>query len=228
MPPNHLILCCPVLLLPSFFPSIRVFSNEWTLCASGAKVLELQLSPSNEYSGLISFRTDWFDLFAVQGTLSGLLQHHNSKASILQCSAFFQVLILLWDLSQCTSESVWRSAAETPSCQNSLKLWIIFAKKSLPLLRALLVKTGPTRINCLSQLMEGLNFTCNTLFTAAPGLALDWTYSRRWRWGCGCQIKILFTPGVFTTGCSGAAENMNFMLPPLSKYSRLPPSRVQF
>ena len=175
MPPNHLILCCPVLLLPSFFPSIRVFSNEWTLCTSGAKVLELQLSPSNEYSGLISFRTDWFDLFAVQGTLSSLLQHHYSKASILQCSPFFLVLILLWDLSQCTSESVWRSAAETPSCQNSLKLWIILSKKSLPLLKALLVTTGPTRINSLSQLMEGLNFTCNTLFTAAPGLALDWT-----------------------------------------------------
>ena len=123
MPSNHLILCCP-LLLPSVLPSIRVFSNKLVLCIRWPKYWSFSSSirPSNEYSGLISFRTDWFDLFAVQGTLSGLLQHHNSKASILQCSAFFLVLILLWDLLQCTSESVWRSAAETPSCQNSLKL----------------------------------------------------------------------------------------------------------
>ena len=79
-----LILCCPLLLLPSIFPSIRVFSNEHQM----PKVLELH---SKEYSGLISFRIDWFDLLAVQGTLKSLLQHHSSKASILGCSAFFMV-----------------------------------------------------------------------------------------------------------------------------------------
>ena len=93
MPSNHLILCHPLLLLPSIFPSIRVFSNESALCISWPKYwsFSFNISPSNEYSGLISFRMDWLDLLAVQVTLKGLLQHHSSKASILQCSAFFIV-----------------------------------------------------------------------------------------------------------------------------------------
>ena len=90
MPSNHLILCCPLLLLPSIFPSIRVFSDELVLHIRWPKYWSFCISPSNEYSGLISFRTDWFDL-AVQGTLKSILQHHSSKASILQCSAFFMV-----------------------------------------------------------------------------------------------------------------------------------------
>ena len=91
MPPNHLILCRPLLLLPSIFPSIRVFSNESTLRITWPKYwsFSFSISPSNEYSGLISFRMDWLDLLAVQGTLKSLLQHHSSKASILLCSAFF-------------------------------------------------------------------------------------------------------------------------------------------
>ena len=90
---NHLILCCPLLLLPSIFSSIRVFSNESALAIRWPKywTLSLNISPSNEYPGLISFRMDWLDLLAVQGTLKSLLQHHGSKASILQCSAFFIV-----------------------------------------------------------------------------------------------------------------------------------------
>ena len=93
MPSNHLILCRPLLLLPSIFPSIRVFSNEsflrikWRKCWS----FSFSFSPSNEYSGLISFRMDWLDLLAVQGTLKSLLQRHSSKAAILQHSAFFIV-----------------------------------------------------------------------------------------------------------------------------------------
>ena len=85
MLPNHLILCCPLLLLPSIFPSIRVFSNESGLCIKWPKYwnFSFSISPSNEYSGLISLRIDWFDLHAVQGTLKSLLQHYNSKASIL-------------------------------------------------------------------------------------------------------------------------------------------------
>ena len=90
MPSNHLILCYP-LLLPSVFPKIRVFSKESVLRIRGTKYWSFSISPSNEYSGLISFRIDWFDLFEVQGTLKSLLQHHSSKASILQCSAFFMV-----------------------------------------------------------------------------------------------------------------------------------------
>ena len=90
---NHLILCCPCLLLPSIFPSIRVFSNESALHIMCPKYwsFSFSISPSNEYSGLISLRMDWFNLLAVQGTLKSLLQHHSSKASILQCSAFFTV-----------------------------------------------------------------------------------------------------------------------------------------
>ena len=93
MPSNHLILCHPLLLLPSIFPSIRVFSNESVLCIIWPKdwSFSFSISPSNEYSGLISFRIAWFDLPAVQGTLKSLLQHHSSKASILRCSAFFIV-----------------------------------------------------------------------------------------------------------------------------------------
>ena len=90
---NHLILSCPLLLLPSIFPSIRVFSNVSALCIRWPKywIFSFSVSPSNEYSGLISFRIDWLDLLVVQGILKNLLQHHSSKASILWCSAFFMV-----------------------------------------------------------------------------------------------------------------------------------------
>ena len=93
MPSNHLILCCPLLFLPSVFPSIRVFSNESVLHIRWPKYwsFSFSISPSNEHPGLISFRMDWLDFLAVQGTLKSLLQHHNVKASILLCSAFFMV-----------------------------------------------------------------------------------------------------------------------------------------
>ena len=93
MPSNHLILCRPLLLLPSIFPSIKVFSNESVLRIRWPKYWSFSFSicPSSEYSGLISFRIDWLDVLAVQGTLKSLLQYHSSKASILQCSAFFIV-----------------------------------------------------------------------------------------------------------------------------------------
>ena len=93
MPSNHLILCHPLLLLPSIFPSIRIFSNESALRIRWPKYwsFSFNISPSNEHPALISFRMDWLDLLAVQGTLKSLLQHHSSKASILQCSSFFIV-----------------------------------------------------------------------------------------------------------------------------------------
>ena len=90
MPSSHLILCRP-LLLPPVFPSIRVFSSESALCIRQTKYQSFNISPSNEYLGLISFRIDWLDLLAVQGTLKSLLQHHSLKASVLWCSAFFMV-----------------------------------------------------------------------------------------------------------------------------------------
>ena len=93
MPSNHLILCHLLVLLPSIFPNIRVFSNESALCIRWPKYwsFSFNISPTNEYPGLIFFRMDWLDLFAVQGTRKSLLQHHSSKASILWCSAFFIV-----------------------------------------------------------------------------------------------------------------------------------------
>ena len=91
MPSNHLILCHPFLLLPSIFPSIKVFSNESVLRIRWSKYWSFSISPSNEYAGLISFRIDWFDFLAVQGTLKSPFEHHSSKASILWHSAFFMV-----------------------------------------------------------------------------------------------------------------------------------------
>ena len=94
MPSSHVILCCPLLLPPSIFPSIGVFSNESALCIRWPKYqsFSFSISPSNEHSGLISFRMDWLDLLAVQGTLKSLLQHHSSKASVLRCFSFYR-----WD-----------------------------------------------------------------------------------------------------------------------------------
>ena len=96
MPSSHLILCRPLLLLPSIPPSIRVFSSESTLHMRWPKYwsFSFSISPSNEHSGLISFKMNWLDLLVVQGTLKSLLQHHSSKASILQCSAFFMAQLL--------------------------------------------------------------------------------------------------------------------------------------
>ena len=93
MPSNHLIFCCPILLLSSIFPSIGVFSNESVLCIRWPRYwsFSFSFSPSNEYSGLTSFSIDWFDLLAVQGTLKSVLQYYSSKASIFKCSAFFMV-----------------------------------------------------------------------------------------------------------------------------------------
>ena len=108
MPANHLILSHPLLLLLSIFPSIRVFSNELAFCIQWPKYwsFSFSLKHSNEYAGLISFRIDWFDVLAVQGTLKSLLQQHSSKASILQCSAFFKVQFshLTWLLEK---PSLW-------------------------------------------------------------------------------------------------------------------------
>ena len=113
MPSNHLILYHPLLLLPSIFPSIRVFPNELALCIRWPKYWSFgfSISPSNEYSGLISFRINWLDLLAVQGTLKSLLQLHSSKASILQCSAFFMVQLshLYMTTGKTIALTIWTS-----------------------------------------------------------------------------------------------------------------------
>ena len=117
MPFNHLIFCQPLLLWPSVFPSIRVFSKGLPLCIGWPKHWNFSISPSNEYSGLISFRIDWFDLLGVQGTLKSLLQHHNSKASILQRSAFFMVQLshLYMTTGKTIALTTWNFASKVMS-----------------------------------------------------------------------------------------------------------------
>ena len=117
MPSNHLILCHPLLLPPSIFPSIRVFSNESALHIRWPKdwSFSFSISPSNEYSGLISFRMDWLDLPAVRGTLKSLLQHHSSKASILQCSVFF--VVQLSHPYMTTGKTIALTSLNLPNCK---------------------------------------------------------------------------------------------------------------
>ena len=137
MPSNHLILCCPLLLLPSIYPSIRVFSNESVLCIRWPKYWSFgfNISPSNEHSGLISFRMDWLDLLAVQGTLKSLLQHHSSKSSILQCLAFFilQLSHPYMTTGKTISLTRWNFADKViPLLFNILSRWVMKVKvKSL-------------------------------------------------------------------------------------------------
>ena len=126
MPSNHLILCFPLLLLPSIFPSIRVFSNDSVLCIRWPKYwsFSLSISPSNEYSGLIYFRSDWLDLLAVQGSFNkSLLQHHSSKASVPWCSAFLVVQL----------SYPYMTTGKT----TALIIWILYLEFNL------LAKTGP-------------------------------------------------------------------------------------
>ena len=119
LPSNHLILCCPLLLLPSIFPSIKVFSCESSLCLKWPKYQSFIFSiiPSNDYSGLISFRIDWFDLLAVQGILKSLLQHQSLKASILQCSAFYMVQLshLYMTTGKAIALTIWTFASSFTS-----------------------------------------------------------------------------------------------------------------
>ena len=135
MPSSHLILCRPLLLLPPIPPSIRVFSNESTLCMRWPKYwsFSLSISPSNEHPGLVSCKMDWLDLLAVQGTLKSLLQHHSSKASILQCSAFFIVQLLHLAIKKNVFESIlmrWMKLEpiiQSEVCQKEKSQYSVFA-----------------------------------------------------------------------------------------------------
>ena len=127
MPSNHLILCHPLLLLPSIFPSIRVFSNESALYIRWPKYWSFSISPSNEYSGLTSFRMDWFDL-AVQGTLKSLLQHHSSKASNLRRSALFTVQLshVYMTTGKIIALTIWTFVGKvTPLLFNTLSSFVV-------------------------------------------------------------------------------------------------------
>ena len=127
MPSNHLIVCHPLLLPPSIFPSIRVFSSESALHIRWPKYWSFSISPSSEYSGLISFRIDWFDLLVVQGTLKSLLQYHSSKASVLQHSAFFMVqlnFIVQHGKPYNKSKSFCPPVSILPTCHSSKKVML--------------------------------------------------------------------------------------------------------
>ena len=119
MSSNHLIFCHPLLFLPSIFPSIRIFSNELALCMSRPKYwsFSFSISPSNEYSGLISFRIDWLDLLPIQGTLKSLLQHHSLKASILQFSALFMVQLSHLYMTNCWEQALLWTSINVTLCQ---------------------------------------------------------------------------------------------------------------
>ena len=147
---NHLILCQLLLLLPSVFPSIRVFSNEMALRIRWPKYWSFSISPSNEYSGLISFRIDWLDLLAVQGTLKSFLQHHSSKASILQRSAFF--MIQLWHPYMSTGKTIGLTRQTFVGKVMSLLFNMLSAAKSLQSCPTLCdpIDSSPTRLPCPS------------------------------------------------------------------------------
>ena len=128
---NHLILYWPLLFLPSIFPSIRVFSTELVLCIRWPKYwsFSFSISPSIEYSGLISFRTDWFNLHAVQGTLKSLLQYYSSKASIVRCSAFFMVQLLhpYVTIGKTMALTVWTFVGKVMSLLFNTLSWFVIA-----------------------------------------------------------------------------------------------------
>ena len=134
MPSNNLIFCCPFLFFPSIFPSIRVFSNEFALCIKWAKYwsFSFSISPSSEYSGLISFRIHWFDFLAAQGTLNSLLQHHSLKPAIFQCSTFIFVEIsnLYMTIGKTIAWTVQTFVSKVMSLQfNKLSRFVSFSSK---------------------------------------------------------------------------------------------------
>ena len=146
MPSNHLILSCPLLLLLSIFPSIGVFSNKSVLRIKWPEHWSFSINPSNEYSGLISFRIDWFDLLAVQGTLKSLLQHHSSKASILRHSTFFMVQLSHTYMTTGKAKAVIRWTL----VGNVMSTWV----GSLSLLQGIIPTQGsnPSLLHCRQML----------------------------------------------------------------------------
>ena len=169
MPFNHLILCRPLLLLPSIFPRIRVFSNESILCIRWQKYwnFSFSISPSNEYSRLISFRMDWLDLLAVQGTLKSLLQHHSSKVSILQRSAFFTVQLShpYMTTGKTIALTRWTFVGKVMSVLFNMlsRLVITFLSRSKRLLISWL--QSPSAV-----ILEPPKIKCDTVSTVSPSI----------------------------------------------------------
>ena len=173
MPSNHLILCCPLLLLPSIFPSVRVFSNESALHIRWPKYwsFSFNIRPSNEHPGLISFRMNWLDLLSVQGTLKSLLQHHSSKASILQHSAFFMVQLShpYMTTGKTIALTRWTFVGKVMSLLFNMlsRLVITFLPSSKHLLISWLQSSS-------AVILEPLKIKSATVFTVSP---------------CACSVK---------------------------------------
>ena len=173
MPSSYLILCCPLLLLPSIIPSIRVFSNKSALRIRWPEYwnFSFSISPSNEHPGLISFRMDWLDLLAVQGTLKSLLQHHSSKASILRCSAFFTVQ--LSHPSMTTGKTMaltrWTFVGKVMSLLFNMlsRLVITFLPRSKRLLISWL--QSPSAV-----ILEPRKIKSDTVSTVSPSISRKW------------------------------------------------------
>ena len=169
MPSNHVILCCPLLLLPSIFPNIRVFSNKSALCIRWPKYwsFSFNISPTNEHPGLIFFRMDWLDLLEVQGTLKSLRQHHSSKASILQCSAFFTVQLShpYMTTGKTIALTRWTFVRKVVSLLFNLlsRLVILFLPKSRHLLISWL--QSPSAV-----ILEPLKMKSATVSTVSPSI----------------------------------------------------------
>ena len=179
MPPSHLILCCPLLLLPTIPPSIRVFSNESTLRMRWPKYwsFSFNISPSNEHPGLISFRMDWLDFLAVQETLKSLLQHHSSKASILLCSAFFTVQLShpYMTTGKITTLTRWTFVGKVMSLLfNMLSRLVTFLPRSKCLLISWL--QSPSAV-----ILEPRKIKSATTSTVSPSL--------QWSDGAGCHFS---------------------------------------
>ena len=179
MPSNHFILCLPLLLLPSVFPSIRVFSNESVLCIRWPKYwrFSFSISPSNKYSGLISFRIDWFDLLIVQETLKSLLQHHNSKAPILLHSAFF--IVQLSHPYMTTGKTIaltrWTFVDKVMSLLLNMlsRLVITFLPRSKRLLISWL--QSPSAV-----ILEPKKIKSDTVSTVSPSICHEWWDQMPW------------------------------------------------
>ena len=167
---SHLILCRPLLLMPPTPPSIRVFSNESTLCMRWPKYwsFHFSISPSNEHPGLISFRMDWLDLLAVQGTLKSLLQHHSSKASILQCSAFFTVQLSLPNMTTGKNIALTRQTFDGKVMSMFFNMLPRLVITFLPRSKRLLIswRQSPSAV-----ILEPKNMKSDTVSTVSPSIS---------------------------------------------------------
>ena len=177
MPSNHLILCCPLLLLPSVLPSIRVFSSESAVYIRWSKYCSLSISPSNEYSGMISFRIDWFDLLAVQGTLKSLLQHHSSKASILQHSAFFKVQLSHRYMTTGKTIALTRQTFVGKVMSLFFNMLYRLVITFLPRSKCLLISwlQSPS-----TMILEPTKIRLATVSTVSPSIAMNWWDQMPW------------------------------------------------